>query len=301
MQLKSLSRTVIEKLKSLQAVAEPFIATNFSVHPANSPGDTMVLVSARGDHFYNPLEPRAESERHQILQRFRTLEQLLLVLFAKSTASNVDSMRSALNVLKAVISMENLTWHRTPIEAIKELRNQIASIENLLLAVFPENTEDCYLVADTNILYQMPDFQKWVFQGIPKVTICLTPTVLQELDDHKTYHKNIEISRKARTIINRIKELRTRGSLSVGVDVVRGSVRLVAFATESRPKETLPWLDERTPDDRIIASAIEIMQTHAGKPVFVLTSDVNLQNKCDVAAIPFLEPLEEEKGDRLLF
>ena len=43
----------------------------------------------------------------------------------------------------------------------------------------------------------------------------------------------------------------------------------------------------------LIASAIELLRSHAGCPVAILTGDINLQNKCEFAGIPFIEPMQE--------
>jgi hypothetical protein len=48
------------------------------------------------------------------------------------------------------------------------------------------------------------------------------------------------------------------------------------------------WCDPRRADDRILASAIEISSDYALSPVGVLTRDVSLQNRCDLARMTLL-------------
>jgi len=39
--------------------------------------------------------------------------------------------------------------------------------------------------------------------------------------------------------------------------------------------------------------AFEIMRSNCSRPVFIVTADINLQNKCEVADFSFIEPPEE--------
>jgi predicted ribonuclease YlaK len=54
--------------------------------------------------------------------------------------------------------------------------------------------------------------------------------------------------------------------------------------------ESLPWLDAANRDDRFLASAIEIMRQHPRSAVTIVTRDINLQSKAELASIPFVEP-----------
>jgi predicted ribonuclease YlaK len=49
-------------------------------------------------------------------------------------------------------------------------------------------------------------------------------------------------------------------------------------------------LDKDNNDDRILASAIEIMRRHPRSPVVVVTRDINMQNKAGFAGVEFAEP-----------
>ena len=65
------------------------------------------------------------------------------------------------------------------------------------------------------------------------------------------------------------------------------TVRMIAH--EPTFKRTLSWLDRSNNDDRIIASVIEIQQANPTAHVIVVTGDMNLQNKAEMAGIPFAE------------
>jgi hypothetical protein len=55
---------------------------------------------------------------------------------------------------------------------------------------------------------------------------------------------------------------------------------------------SLPWLDPTNDDDRLIAGLLEVMRTYPHSAVLLVTRDVNLQNKAELARVPFIEPPE---------
>ena len=54
-------------------------------------------------------------------------------------------------------------------------------------------------------------------------------------------------------------------------------------------ENTLSWLDENIRDDRIIASVLEVQSTQPNARVVLVTGDINLSNKADVAQIETAE------------
>jgi predicted ribonuclease YlaK len=145
-----------------------------------------------------------------------------------------------------------------------------------------------------------PDIERWQFEGVDHFTIVLTPTALSELDRHKVNHKNECVRRKASKLILKIKEYRRRGPLHGGVSVVKGQVSLRSVAHEPNMSESLSWFDATNADDRFLATALEEIRANLGARVFIVTSDINMQNKAEAAGIPFYEVpagrAEEGKG-----
>jgi hypothetical protein len=72
--------------------------------------------------------------------------------------------------------------------------------------------------------------------------------------------------------------------------LVKGVSSISATAVEPAMKTAASWLDPSSPDDRFLASAIEIMRANTRAPFVVVTRDINLQNKLKFARLPFLEP-----------
>lgn len=75
-----------------------------------------------------------------------------------------------------------------------------------------------------------------------------------------------------------------------GIVIRNDRIDLKSIGTEPNFSLTLKWLDEKNEDDRLIAEALEIMRAYCYRPVIIVTSDINLQNKCEVADFASLEP-----------
>ena len=114
------------------------------------------------------------------------------------------------------------------------------------------------------------------------------PTVLSELDKLKIVHRDDNFRKKVESVINRIKGYRTQGSLLNGVAVYK-TIVIKMIAKEPNFNNTLSWLDKNNNDDRFIASVIEYQVDNPSHRVFLVTSDINLQNKAEMAKLPFFE------------
>jgi rRNA-processing protein FCF1 len=145
------------------------------------------------------------------------------------------------------------------------------------------------LIPDTNSLIDEPDITKYsCLVGTSQYTIILLPTVLEELDKLKIHHREPKFRNKIESIIRRIKGFRNQGELSKGVTINK-SITVKAIAMEPDFNKTLKWLDYSNNDDKIIASALEVQKEYPSATVILLTSDINLQNKADMAELPTME------------
>ncbi len=150
-------------------------------------------------------------------------------------------------------------------------------------------SSDVIIVPDTNALIAAPDPQRYKsVAGTEDFTVLLLPTVLAELDNLKNFARVPEFREKVGKIIRRIKGWRRQGSLSEGVVLYR-TIRVRAIAEEPNMGETLGWLDPSNKDDRIIASVLEVQVAAPAAHVILVTGDINLQNKAEVARLPYAE------------
>ena len=138
-----------------------------------------------------------------------------------------------------------------------------------------------------------PDVSQYCkFIGQEEFTVIIVPTVIQELDDLKIKSRDIDFKNKVKSVIRRLKGWRQQGSMLKGVTVNK-KITIKMVATEPKFNKTLQWLDSSNNDDRIIASILELQSTNPSSKVVLVTADLNLQNKAELAKLPIVEPIEQ--------
>lgn len=263
---------------------------NFSaMHPANTPGDLIVLISLSGNQFWNELPPAGKQIQVKLLPKIRRFSELVLALTRNFPNSAQKNMQRALETIRRSVEQEETTWWKSQDEAVNGFRSLIKKIISTLEDYCNGSTGEALAIADTNALIHNPDIEHWYFEDVEMFTVVLTPTVLSELDKHKVNHRNQQVREKASSVIRRIKEYRRRGSLHDGVVVVQGRVTLRSIANEPNMDQSLSWLDSANADDRFLASAIDVMRADLAMRAFIVTSDINLQSKAEMAGLPFCE------------
>jgi hypothetical protein len=145
-------------------------------------------------------------------------------------------------------------------------------------------------VPDSSALLDVPDLRRYPEAlGVRDIDIYLVPGVLSEIDVLKDQGRSQDVREKARAVGRAIRDVRQQGSLLDGVEIEPG-VRVF-----SRPQEpdfgVMPGrLDPAVPDDRILAAAFELQRGHASDAVVLVTGDINLQTKAELARLPYAEP-----------
>src|SRR4029450_6698115 len=155
-----------------------------------------------------------------------------------------------------------------------------------LLGSLGQQADATIVVPDTNVLVRSPDIGRYhQVLGTASYTVVLVAPVLAELDALKTGRASPSVRDRARGFSNRIKEWRRRGQLHVGVKV-EGQVVVRAEGREPSREATLSWLHPTVVDDRIIACTLELQRRRPTDLVVLLTGDVNLLAKADLAGLP---------------
>lgn len=146
-----------------------------------------------------------------------------------------------------------------------------------------------HFVLDTNVLLHNPN-SLYMFDD----NIVVIPfTVLGELDKFKK--NNDDTGRSAREVIRQLDKLRSKGTLSRGVQWNgHGGMVKVEFADLSNCEKRPDWFVEDTPDNRIIGVAWSLMQ--AGQRTVMITKDINVRLKSDALGIT-TEDFEAGKVD----
>lgn len=175
-------------------------------------------------------------------------------------------------------------------EAKTEFENNIKFYYDTLNLYSNNGDKQIIVVPDTNALIQEPDPKAYKqLIGSDRMTIIFLPTVLSELDELKLKSSSPDFQKKVKSVITRLKGYRQQGNLIDDGVTVEKSIKLKMVASEPNFDRTLSWLDRENNDDRIIASALEIQRDNPSSVVCLVTSDINLQNKTEMARLTYID------------
>ncbi len=178
----------------------------------------------------------------------------------------------------------------TNIEGTKQLfRNNLKKYSDYLQILKSSEERQTLVIPDTNSLIQYPDPTN--YKKIPpsqSFDFIILPTVLSELDKLKIIHRDDNFRTKVKSIITRLKGFRTQGDILQGITVDK-TIKVKMIASEPNFTQTLNWLDSENMDDRIIASALEIQKAKHNSLIIIVTGDINLQNKAQMANLEFYD------------
>jgi len=134
-------------------------------------------------------------------------------------------------------------------------------------------------VLDTNVLLYDP-------QALSKFednAIIIPITVIEEIDRFKKDMN--ETGRNARQVSRIMDGFRKVGSLSKGVALENGGTLRIEIYEEKVMKRLPPELREERGDNRILAVAVDLMETETNVPVILVTKDTNLRIKADALGL----------------
>lgn len=239
---------------------------------------------------YSWMEPDQGARRRQLKLRegFLNWHERLCLLFTSSPPDLLAELDRGKEEVLEWLDLDT-NWSLTPHAQDNQSKVRDA-FEPLMrqLAIFSNTAdEEILVIPDTNALTSQPDPRK--YQGIAgkaDFSFLLLATVLSQLDALKYQARDQKYREKVTRVIRRIKGWRQQGSLIAGVTVDR-TIRVAARAQEPNFENTLGWLDRQNADDRIVASVLEVQRSFPTASVILVTGDINLQNKCDAAAIPW--------------
>lgn len=288
-------KTVAENLEDTASEIERLLSDLLMNYSAiyrwnrHDPHGHVTVFSSRGDYAFEPLNDEGRQLQSRVLEEYRRFYALLRILFHEQPQHTIQTLSMADAVLETTIEQQS-TWCSTTEKALQTAVDALRSEFGLIRGLYDASGGTTLYVPDTNALLYNPKLETWAFAESPKFTLILLPTVLSELDSHKTNNRNEAVRDKANKLIHQIKEFRRRGKLIDGVVVVKGKISIMTIATEPKTMFFLPWFDPNNNDDRILASTLEVMRRYPKSPVVVVSLDVNLQNKADFARITCIEP-----------
>lgn len=278
-----------DRLTRISDATATLLREHCGMTPANKPGDVVVFISASGNHFWKPLTPEGKRIQVDLLPKVQHFGELLDVLAQDLPRSAQSELKTSLKRIRETVEQHGPTGWKSPAEAVSGIQDLTAKIRNLLEEYFGSDRATAFAIPDTNAILHNPDIESWGIDGFDELTLLLTPTIVSELDSHKVNHKNPDVRTKATTFIRKLKEYRRRGSLLKGVTIVKGRLSLRALSNEPDMSKTLSWLDPGNADDRFLATVLEAIRSNLGTSIVIITLDINMQNKAELAGIPYRE------------
>lgn len=283
--MKTAVQKIIEVAESLLDPAhELFTANSSLIHdPINRPGDIVAVVSSEGEYKWQPTQ-QAEPLRRQLTAGLEKLDTLVRsVSHGSAMAELVDDCRKQL----APHSRRHFGSQQKCAEVFTD---NITSLCNLAESL-PDRLAGSHLyVADTNAIIYNTRLETWRFADTDRFTLVLTSTVLTELDQLGRRDGSESRREKCGVLHRQIADYRRRGDITEGVIVAKGKVNLLAAVVEPDFSRTLSWLHESNHDDRIIAATLDLVRRHPHCVVALITRDLNLQAKADLAQLYVLDP-----------
>ena len=250
--------------------------------------DRGVIVIAP-NYYWGKASHAQLNEQLQIKREYELWIQTILLLFRGSTVELERRIRKRNKNMRIWVELGqnwSLTSNRDENES-----NLFAASKQLddLLEILASKSGERIIIPDTNAIINDPDPTSYRgIAGNDRYTFLLLPTVLAELDSLKHAHREKDFREKARKVVARIKGWRRQGSLPTGVTVHK-TITVRAIGIEPDMKNSLSWLDRENRDDRIIASVLEVQSACPTSDVILVTEDVNLLNKAEVASIEATE------------
>ena len=133
-------------------------------------------------------------------------------------------------------------------------------------------------VLDTNVLLHDPN----ALLNFQDNSVLIPIEVIEEIDKFK--RETSERGQNARTVSRRLDALRLEGNLSQGVPLPNGGRLQILFQTDAGAKAG-PIPVNGSMDNRILAQALAIRASDKRHPTILVTKDINLRLKADVAGL----------------
>lgn len=150
--------------------------------------------------------------------------------------------------------------------------------------------KEIVFIPDTNAIIKYPNPADYI-KLCPNehFVFLILPTVLSELDNHKNFHKNPDFQKKVTSVIRRLKGYIKQGDIFQGVKIEKGKVTIKMIGTDPKFDFLPDWLNEKNNDDKIIASILDFQISNLNSIVFLITGDINMLNKANLAGLNYYD------------
>lgn len=131
-------------------------------------------------------------------------------------------------------------------------------------------------ILDTNVLLHDPRS----IYGFKDNNVIIPIYVIEEIDQFK--RDLSELGRNARLVARYLDSFRAEGSMKEGVPLPHGGMLRVAFTDRSLPSS---MADSNLVDNRILAVALDLMETEPETQAVFITKDTNLRIRADALGL----------------
>ncbi|MCL5770205.1 MAG: PIN domain-containing protein [Planctomycetes bacterium] len=243
-----------------------------------------------GSQSWAPLDDAGRRAQSAALNLFREYADTLLAIIQNYPDQTKTELKESVHTVEEIIQQNGYSPFTTIDQAVDAVATELNKQMTLLGNIAEASDGWPILVVDTNALYHNPALENWTFADIPQFQLTVLPPVLDELDNHKTHHPNENVRKKAERLIRQIKEYRRRGDIRSGVPLHKDVSAFITPNAGTASESPFRFLDLKKADNQILAGCFELARRELGRPVALVTRDVNLQNKAECMCLPCFEP-----------
>jgi PIN domain-containing protein len=287
--LISYTQQLQNRFQEIDSKMMQLLDTSRIMHFQNDPDSGIFIVAPA--YYWAEADEKQKILQINLLKAYSEWFEHFNLLMADATPEIRKQIKDVDTFLRKWINQES-SWEipATIQQAKGVFREHTKVFAELLAMIGSASAHEIIVVPDTNALVAAPDPGTYSSSiGRSTFIVVMIPSVLAELDKLKIVHRDADFRNKIESIIRRIKGWRSQGSLLSGITINK-TVTIKMIAREPNFRRTLHWLDASNEDDRIIASVLEIQRENPGGVVSIMTRDINLQNKAEMASIPYVEP-----------
>lgn len=253
------------------------------------------IVVVQPDYTWAKLDDEGRLAQDKALRYFAKLFESIDYLFEEKHKDLKHQVNEIKDAYRYWIERNKRGWDWGLPSDIQEVRADLDTktekLKELMEWLKGTSPSGYILIPDTNSLIMNPEINTYgqkIGLNSNNYYVVYIPTVLSELDRLKVVHRDDTFRKKVESVIKRIKGYRSQGNIHDGITVYE-TITVKMIAAEPNMNSTLPWLNSDNNDDRIVATCLELQREYAGSIVMLITADINLQNKAQMALLPFGE------------
>ena len=295
-QVKTVCDRFVEKAEELSIDLEKMKAISGLIARQEVPGRRLGEMCFGVEYLWQELGFLEKEDQKKLLEKYwKFISELKFFLSPKMLEKDLDQYTDLMHdMVLSLIRQEDGFYKKPDINELFELALQtIRQMKEIVRIYYPDGVKEIILLPDTNCLFLAPAIENWEFNEIKEYTLLFSPTVLSEIDSKKV-SGNERVKASAKTLSRQFKEYNRRGNTLEGIRLKPG-VTLKMRALEPKFEEMFSALDSTNNDDRIIMTCFGVMRENPQAEVYLVTADINMQNKARFWEIALLEAPEKEE------